>query len=72
MDTISECTEAARTGNPSSTKITGFTAMEEELADAVIRICDMAAYRGMDLGGAIEAKAEYNRHRPERHRGKVY
>lgn len=42
---------------------------EVELADAVIRIADIAGSRGMDLGGAIVDKLKYNRkrkdHKPE-------
>lgn len=43
--------------------------VEVELADAVIRIFDLAGGYGMDLGGAIEEKLQYNRtridHTPE-------
>ena len=39
---ISEALEALREGNPSSNKIMEFTNLEEELADAVIRIMDYA------------------------------
>lgn len=34
--------------------------VEVELADAVIRIMDMAEVRGLDLAGAIAEKLEYN------------
>lgn len=33
---------------------------EVELADAVIRICNLAGREGYDLGGAIMEKLEYN------------
>lgn len=39
--------------------------IEVELADAVIRIADLAGYLGLDLGGAIMAKLEYNRRRAD-------
>lgn len=43
--------------------------VEVELADAVIRICDMAGALGLDLGGAIAEKLAYNDvradHKPE-------
>ena len=46
--------------------------IEVELADTVIRICDMAGGLGLDLGGAIVEKLEYNRrradHKPENRR----
>lgn len=42
---------------------------EVELADAIIRICDFAGYKGYDLGAAIMEKLEYNSkradHKPE-------
>lgn len=34
--------------------------IEVELADAVIRIADIAAALGLDLGGALDAKLAYN------------
>jgi NTP pyrophosphatase (non-canonical NTP hydrolase) len=42
-----------------------------ELADAVIRICDMAESLGIDLENAIVAKHAYNRTRPHRHGSKL-
>lgn len=39
--------------------------IEVELADAVIRIADLAGALGLDLGGAIAEKMEYNRKRPD-------
>ena len=49
---ISEALEALRDGNPSSSKIIEFSSLEEELADAVIRIMDYAfgeqTYETMD------------------------
>lgn len=38
---------------------------EVELADAVIRIFDLAGARGYDLGAAIAEKMAYNAHRPD-------
>lgn len=42
---------------------------EVELADALIRICDLAGAYGMDLGGAVAEKMAYNAqradHKPE-------
>lgn len=37
--------------------------LEVELADAVIRICDMAGGLGLDLGGALAEKLAYNAQR---------
>lgn len=46
--------------------------LEVELADAVIRICDLAGGMGLDLAGAMAEKLEYNArradHKPENRR----
>ena len=42
-------------------------AVEEELADAVIRIMDLAETHQLDVVGALVEKAEYNRTRPYKH-----
>jgi len=42
--------------------------IEAELADAVIRIGDLAGKLGLDLGGAIVDKLEYNRTRADHKR----
>jgi len=42
--------------------------VEVELADAVIRICDLAGAMGLDLGGAIEEKMNYNSTRKDHKR----
>lgn len=34
--------------------------IEVELADAIIRICDLAGYLNLDLGGAIAEKRAFN------------
>lgn len=39
--------------------------LEVELADAVIRIADLAGALGLDLGGAIADKMAYNSIRPD-------
>jgi len=68
---LSEALEAFRKHNPPSEKIPGFTQIEEELADAVIRILDASAKHGWGVPGAIVAKMEYNKTRPHRHGGKA-
>ena len=40
---------------------------EDELADAVIRICDLAESEGIDLEWQIKKKLEYNKSRPSKH-----
>lgn len=66
---ISEALEALRVeGGPlPSEKIPGFTHVEEEIADAVIRIMDLAGRNGWRIGDAILAKIQYNTSRPFLH-----
>ena len=64
---ISEALEALRDGNPSSNKIIDYSSLEEELADAVIRIMDYCFGKDLDIAGAILAKIEYNRSREYMH-----
>ena len=64
---LSEALEAMRDGDPPSQKIPGWSSVEEELADVIIRVLDFAGARGLDLDGAVQAKIEYNRGRPYRH-----
>ena len=68
---LSEALEAERE-NKQSDKIPEFTGVEEELADTVIRILDMAAELKLDLIGALKAKMDYNDSRPYRHGGKKF
>lgn len=56
---ISEAMEGARKGLMDD-KIPDRTMLEVELADAVIRIFDMAGGLGLDLGGALAEKLVYN------------
>ena len=44
---------------------------EDELADIVIRVMDLAEYKGIDLWAHIKAKVRYNSLRPYKH-GKKY
>lgn len=68
---LSEALEALRFGTEClSTKI-ACKAIEEELADVVIRIMDMADARGWDVADAIQKKIEYNVKRTYRH-GKIF
>jgi NTP pyrophosphatase (non-canonical NTP hydrolase) len=75
---ISEGMEGHRKGLMDD-KLPHRTMLEVELADALIRICDLAGVMRLDLGGAIAEKLSYNAsrldHKPE-HRaafgGKAY
>jgi NTP pyrophosphatase (non-canonical NTP hydrolase) len=64
---ISEALEALRHGNPPDDKVPEFTGVETELADAVIRIMDLAHARGWRVAQAIEAKMKFNAERPHKH-----
>ena len=44
---------------------------EDEIADSVIRLFDLAAFKGIDLEAHIKAKMRYNSMRPHKH-GKQY
>lgn len=69
---ISEACAALRTGNPPSKKLPGFTEMEEEMADLVLRTMGFCHANGYRLAEAIIAKEEYNQSRPDKHGGKVF
>jgi NTP pyrophosphatase (non-canonical NTP hydrolase) len=45
--------------------------VEEEIADAIIRLCDIAGIYGIDLDWHVKAKMAYNETRPRLH-GKSY
>lgn len=64
---LSEALEGLRKGNGPDDKLPQFTAVEIELADAVIRIMDMAYARNWKVAQAIEAKMAYNRQRGYKH-----
>lgn len=75
---ISEAMEGHRKNNTDD-KLPHRSALEVELADAVIRIFDLAGGFDLDLGGAIAEKLAYNAnradHKPENRRadgGKAY
>ena len=67
MLTVSELAEAMEGDrkNLKDDKLPHRDMREVELADAIIRIFDLAGAYGMDLGGAIAEKLHYNQHRPD-------
>ena len=67
---ISEAMEADRKGLHSD-HIAGFTGVEEEMADVVIRVLDFCHENDLRLAEAIEAKMRFNLSRPHMH-GKKY
>jgi len=64
---VSELAEAmeGRRKNLMDDHIPSRPMFDVELADCIIRICDLAGSEGVDLGGAIVEKLEYNRHRAD-------
>jgi len=66
---IGEACEALRKHLPSD-KIPDFWGVEEELADAIIRIFDIGATRNWKIAQAVVAKMKYNEGRPYLHGGK--
>jgi len=61
---ISEAMEGHRKGLMDD-KLPHRTMLEVELADAIIRICDLAGALSLDLGDALTAKMAYNAVRPD-------
>lgn len=61
---VAEAVEGHRKGLKDD-KLPHRSMVEVELADAVIRIADLAGKLGLDLGGAIAEKLAYNRVRPD-------
>lgn len=64
---VSEALNALRDGNKADSHIPQYRSLTAELADVIIRILDYAGTRGLDIGGAIIAKMEYNKNRPYKH-----
>lgn len=69
---LSEALEALRHGNPPDSHIPEFSGLEAELADAVIRICDLAETHELRLAQAIVAKMAYNSTRAKMNGGKKF
>ena len=61
---VSEAMEGHRKGLMDD-KLPHRSMIEVELADAVIRIADLAGALGLDLGGAIAEKIRFNAQRPD-------
>lgn len=64
---LSEALEAIRNDIKVSDHIPEFSGLEEELADAIIRIMDLAEARKLNVAEAIIAKIKYNVTRPHKH-----
>ena len=64
---IAEACEGLRHGNPASNHIPKFSLVEEELADAIIRIADLSEAYGYRIEKAILAKLKFNKTRQIKH-----
>jgi len=68
---LSEALEYFRHDNPPSDHIPEFSGIEEEFADCIIRIMNVAQRRGYRVAQAMLAKQKFNAARPYKHGGKV-
>jgi len=69
---LSEALEGLRHGNPPSDHIPEFSAVEEEMADVIIRIMDYCLAKKHNVAEAIEAKINFNQNRAYKHGGKKF
>ena len=69
---LSEALEGVRHGNPPDDKVPEFSALEAEFADTIIRIFDTAEEKGLNVIGAMFAKAQMNKTRAYRHGQKAF
>lgn len=69
---IFEAFDAYRCNDGQSEKCPEFTHLEEELADAVLRIMIDSSAKGWNTAGACIAKDAYNQTRPLMHGGKKF
>lgn len=69
---LSEALESFRHGDPASDHIPEFTGSEEEFADAIIRIMNIAQRRGLRVAEAMIAKQAFNSAREYKHGGKRF
>lgn len=75
MNQVSEAAEAHeawRCGNPSSKKIAGFSHLEEEEADLLLRVMIDASAKSWKTSEAAIAKNKFNKTRPRMHGGKKF
>lgn len=70
----SEALEIIRSGDlqQPSKKVEGITALEDEFADMIIRICMIAKELNIDIGKGVTTKHAFNDKRPWKHGGKAF
>lgn len=64
---LAEALEYLRHGSPASDHISEFSGVEEEMADVVIRVMDLAGGLHLRLAEAIVAKMAFNEAREHKH-----
>ena len=69
---LSEALEYFRKGNGPSDHIPNFTGVEEEFADAIIRLMNIAERMNLRLAEAIIEKSKFNDGRPYKHGNKAF
>lgn len=69
---LSEALEGLRHGNPPSDHIPEFSSAEEEFADVIIRIQNVAERKGLRVAEALIAKQAFNAARPYKHGNKAF
>lgn len=69
---MSEALESVRKNKVMDDHIPEFSGFEAEMADAVIRIMNLATMEKARLAQALLAKAKYNESRPFKHGGKKF
>lgn len=69
---LSEALEGMREGNGPSDHIPEVSQVEEELADVIIRIMDIAFIKKLNIPKALFLKMEFNKTRPYRHGDKEF
>jgi len=67
MDTLEK---GAKLGKSKEDRIWEKDTFEDELADTIIRICDLAEYMGIDLEWHLKKKIAYNKKRSYKHNKK--
>ena len=64
---VSEALEAMRQGGGECDKIPEIGAIDEEMADVIIRVLDFCAANDIDIDKAVRLKMEYNEGRTHMH-----
>lgn len=69
---LSEALEYYRKGNGPSDHIPEFLGIEEEFADAIIRLMNMSRRLNLRVAEALIAKQKFNNARPYKHGNKLF